>query len=192
VPALSEIAHSAGALLVVAITEGVSLVRCVLLRMPTLSLWKGKVSDYRPSYGGPFVWRDRFRARNLYANAGAVGRSDYGLGRAARFVLTLRTREQHIRREGQPRIFHQSRRFARCGTVHLTLLAKKPARDGPANLSKARFALGDSRKPGVRRRSRLRSSTNLRWSCALVKIVNGELLRDKIVCPVVLAHRTRN
>jgi glycine dehydrogenase subunit 1 len=73
--------------------------------------------------------------------------------------------------------------------VHLTLLGKDGLREmAQQNLSKARFALAELTKiPGVRRAfdAPFFNEFTLEFPRS-VKIVNAELLREKIVGPVVL------
>jgi len=72
VPALSEIAHSAGALLVVAITEGVSLGALPCTSDADIVVMEGQSFGLPPSYGGPFVGRDCFARENLSAKCPGV------------------------------------------------------------------------------------------------------------------------
>jgi glycine dehydrogenase subunit 1 len=190
VAALADIAHVPGALLIVAITEGVSL---GALRPPAeadIVAMEGQSFGLPPSYGGPFAGviasRDKFVRQMPGRLAGQTTDSE---GRSG-FVLTLATREQHIRREkATSNICTNQALCALAVTVHLTLLGKEGLREmAQQNLSKARFALAELEKiPGVRRAFSAPFFNEFTVELPRsVKLVNAQLMREKIVGPYVL------
>ena len=190
IPALSEIAHSTGSLLVVAVTEGVSL---GALRPPSdadIVAMEGQSFGLPPSYGGPFVGVIASREKFVRQMPGRLTGQTTDLEGRRGFVLTLATREQHIRREkATSNICTNQALCALAATVHLTLLGKDGLREmAQQNLSKARFALSELTKiPGVRRafEAPFFNEFTLEFPRS-VKLVNAELMRDNIVGPLVL------
>jgi glycine dehydrogenase subunit 1 len=193
VPALAEAAHSGGALLVTTIAEAVSL---GIVRPPVeadIVAMEGQAFGVAPSYGGPFVGviatRDKF-VRQMPGRL--AGQTTDAAGRRG-FVLTLATREQHIRREkATSNICTNEALFALVATVHLCLLGKEGLREmALQNVAKAQFALAELEKiPGVRRAftGRVFNEFVLEFPRS-VKMINTALLREKIVGPLAIgAH----
>ncbi len=188
--AVAEATHAVGALLVVAITEPVSL---GLLQPPVeadIVAMEGQSLGLPPSYGGPFAGVIASREKFVRQMPGRLaGQTTDSEGRRG-FVLTLATREQHIRREkATSNICTNQALCALAATVHLTLLGKEGLREmAEQNLSKAQFALSELLKvPGVRRTFDAPFFNEFTIELPRsVKIVNAQLLREKIVGPFAL------
>src|SRR6202047_4242102 len=187
---LANIAHKVGALLVATVTEAVSL---GLVNPPAeadIVTMEGQSFGLAPSYGGPYVGVIASREKFVRQMPGRlVGQTTDSNGRRG-FVLTLATREQHIRREkATSNICTNQALCALAATVHLTLLGKEGLREqAEQNLSKAHFALSELEKsPGVTRT--FSGPFFNEFTVAFpksVKLVNAELLREKIIGPFVL------
>jgi glycine dehydrogenase subunit 1 len=187
---LAAAVKGSGALLVVSITEGVSL---GLVKPPAeadIVAMEGQSFGLPPSYGGPFVGviatRDKFVRQMPGRLAGQTSDTEGRRG----FVLTLATREQHIRREkATSNICTNQALCALAATVHLTLLGKDGLREmAHQNLSKARFALDELTKiPGVRRTFDAPFFNEFTIELPRsARMINADLLRDKIIGPLPL------
>jgi glycine dehydrogenase subunit 1 len=189
-PALAEIAHTNGSLLLSTITEAASL---GIVRPPAeadIVAMEGQAFGIAPSYGGPYVGviatRDKFVRQMPGRLAGQTADADDNRG----FVLTLATREQHIRREkATSNICTNEALYALAATIHLCLMGKEGLREQALqNLAKARFAQAELEKiPGVRRvfSGPTFNEFTLEFPRS-VKMINAELLREKIIGPYAL------
>jgi glycine dehydrogenase subunit 1 len=187
---LADLAHERGALLVTSITEGVSL---GVVRPPSqadIVAMEAQSFGLPPSYGGPYAGviatRDKFVRQMPGRLAGETVDADGRRG----YVLTLATREQHIRREkATSNICTNQALCALAVSIHLCLLGKEGLKELAAqNLAKARFALEELEKiKGVRRA--FSGPFFNEFTVELprsVKLVNAELLREKIIGPLPL------
>jgi glycine dehydrogenase subunit 1 len=189
-PALANAAHAASALLVTSITEAVSL---GIVRPPSeadIVSMEGQAFGIPPSYGGPFVGVIAASEKFVRQMPGRLaGQTTDAAGRRG-FVLTLATREQHIRREkATSNICTNEALYALAATIHLCLLGKEGLRElATQNLAKARFAQAELEKiPGVRRA--FSGSTFNEFVVEFprsVKMIKTALLREKIVGPFAL------
>jgi glycine dehydrogenase subunit 1 len=190
---ISELAapvHAAGALLVVVVTEGVSL---GLVKPPgeaDIVAMEGQSFGLAPSYGGPFVGVIAAKEKFVRQMPGRLtGQTTDASGRRG-FVLTLATREQHIRREkATSNICTNQALCALAATVHLCLLGKEGLREmAEQNLAKAQFALRDLEKiPGVRRAFDAPFFNEFTIELPRsARMVNADLLREKIIGPFSL------
>jgi glycine dehydrogenase subunit 1 len=189
-PGLAESAHASGALLVDCITEAVSL---GIVRPPAeadIVAMEGQAFGVSPSYGGPYVGVIATREKFVRQMPGRLaGQTTDAAGRRG-FVLTLATREQHIRREkATSNICTNEALYALVATIHLCLMGKEGLREVAAqNLAKARFAQAELEKiPGVKRV--FSGPTFNEFSLEFprsVKMVNAALLREKIIGPFAL------
>jgi glycine dehydrogenase subunit 1 len=187
---VAEMARREGALLVVAITEALSL---GLVRPPEeadIVAMEGQSFGLAPSYGGPFVGVIASREKYVRQMPGRLAGQTTDLEGRRGFVLTLATREQHIRREkATSNICTNQALCALAATVHLSLLGKEGIREmAGQNLAKAQFALTELEKiPGLKRTFSAPFFNEFTIELPRsVKIVNAELLKSKIIGPYVL------
>jgi glycine dehydrogenase subunit 1 len=187
---LAELVHGRGALLAVAVNEPVSLGAVRPPAEADIVALEGQSLGLPPSYGGPFVGVIATREKFVRQMPGRLaGQTTDHEGRRG-FVLTLATREQHIRREkATSNICTNQALCALAVTVHLCLLGQEGLKElAQQNLAKAHFALAELEKvPGVRRA--FSGPTFNEFVVELpraVKLVNTELLKDKIIGPLPL------
>jgi glycine dehydrogenase subunit 1 len=138
----SEIVHRAGALLVVTVTEPLSL---GILRPPVeADIVAGEAQSFGVpvAFGGPYVGFLASREKFLRQLPGRlIGETRDVEGRRG-YVLTLATREQHIRREkATSNICTNQSLCALTATIYLSLLGKKGLKAlAEHNLAKAHYA----------------------------------------------------
>jgi len=142
IPAIAELAHAKGALLVVSIAEAVSL---GIVKPPVeadIVAMEAQSFGVAISYGGPFcgviATKEKYLRQMPGRLAGQTKDADGNTG----YVLTLSTREQHIRREkATSNICTNQALVALMATIFLTVYGKQGIRDlAIQNLAKADFA----------------------------------------------------
>src|SRR3954451_17585317 len=151
---LAERCHAAGALLVAVVTEPVAL---GLIRSPgemgaDIVVGEGQSIGVGLNFGGPYVGLFATRDKYVRQMPGRLAGETVDAEGKRGFVLTLSTREQHIRREkATSNICTNSGLCALAFTIHMTLLGEagleRLARVNHANAVLLADALGDL--PGV-------------------------------------------
>ena len=151
---LAERAHAAGALLIAVVTEPVAL---GLLRSPgemgaDIVVGEGQSIGVGLNFGGPYVGLFACKEKFVRQMPGRLCGETVDAEGKRGFVLTLSTREQHIRREkATSNICTNSGLCALAFTIHMTLLGEKGLRQlAELNHAKA-VAAADrlSQVPGV-------------------------------------------
>jgi glycine dehydrogenase subunit 1 len=151
---IADKAHAAGALLIAVFTEVVSL---GLLRPPgsmgaDIVVGEGQSIGNALSFGGPYIGLFATRQKYVRQMPGRLAGETVDAEGRRGFVLTLSTREQHIRREkATSNICTNSGLCALAFSIHMTLLGdtglRRLARINHANAVKLADMLGST--PGV-------------------------------------------
>jgi glycine dehydrogenase subunit 1 len=184
VAAVADIAHRKGALLVVAISEAVSL---GIVKPPVEADIVGMEAQsfgVPPGFGGPYAGVIATKEKFVRQMPGRlVGETHDKNGKRA-FCLTLTTREQHIRREkATSNICTNQALVALMATVFMTVYGREGLKElAKHNLSKASYAAGEFAK-----KSKVLFGGAPRFNEFVVqtkedpKAINDRLLEKKIV-----------
>src|SRR6201999_1215743 len=150
VTAIAEMAHAKGALLIVSIAEAVSL---GIVKPPAeadiVSL-EAQSYGVAVGYGGPYcgviACKEKFLRQMPWRLIGETKDKDGKRG----FVLTLSTREQHIRREkATSNICTNQALIATMATIYLTIHGREGLKElAQQNLAKATYAAQEFGKKG--------------------------------------------
>jgi glycine dehydrogenase subunit 1 len=186
IPAIAEMVHKKGALLIVSIAEAISL---GVVRPPAeadiVSL-EAQSFGVALSYGGPYCGVIAAKEKYLRQMPGRlVGETVDKQGRRG-FVLTLSTREQHIRREkATSNICTNQALVALMATIFLTVYGKEGIRDlALHNLAKASYAAQQFSRVGG---SRLLFAASPRFHEFVLQTsespeqLNAQLLKQKVI-----------
>ncbi len=150
IKAVAEAAHQAGALLIVAISEPMSL---GVLRSPgecgaDIVVGEAQSFGIPLSYGGPYCGMFATNEKYMRQMPGRlVGEATDQNGRRG-YVLTLSTREQHIRREkATSNICTNQGLFALMATIYLATMGRRGVQEvARQNLQKAHYAASEIAK----------------------------------------------
>jgi len=142
IPAIAEIAHARGALLIVSIAEAVSL---GVVRPPVAAdivSMEAQSFGVALSYGGPFCGVIAAKEKFVRQMPGRLVGQTVDSNGYRGFVLTLATREQHIRREkATSNICTNQALVALMATIFLSVYGKEGIRElAEHNLAKASYA----------------------------------------------------
>jgi len=148
--AIAEAAHDVGAVLIVAISEPISL---GMLKPPgacgaDIVVGESQSFGIPLSYGGPYCGIFATRERYVRQMPGRlVGEAYDDQGRRG-YVLTLSTREQHIRREkATSNICTNQGLFALMSTIYLSTMGRRGLQEiAGQNAHKAHYAAGEIAK----------------------------------------------
>jgi glycine dehydrogenase subunit 1 len=141
IPAIADIAHAKGALLIVSIAEAISL---GVVRPPIeadIVSMEAQSFGVALSYGGPYCGVIAAKEQYLRQMPGRLVGQTVDTNGYRGFVLTLSTREQHIRREkATSNICTNQALVALMATIFLTIYGKEGIRElAEHNLAKAAY-----------------------------------------------------
>jgi len=141
VAAIAELAHSKGALLIVSIAEAISLGIVAPPKEADIVSLEAQSFGVALSYGGPYCGVIACKEKFLRQMPGRLIGETKDVNGKRGFVLTLSTREQHIRREkATSNICTNQALVALMTTIFLTVYGKEGMKElGEHNLAKASY-----------------------------------------------------
>ncbi len=141
VAAVAELAHSKGALLIVSIAEAVSLGIVKAPAEADIVSLEAQSFGVAVGYGGPYCGVIACKEKFLRQMPGRITGETKDVNGKRGFVLTLSTREQHIRREkATSNICTNQALVAMMVTIFMTVLGKQGTRElAEQNLAKAEY-----------------------------------------------------
>jgi glycine dehydrogenase subunit 1 len=144
VAAIAELAHARGALLIVAIAEAVSLGVVKPPAEADIVAMEAQSLGVAMSYGGPYCGVIACKEKFLRQMPGRIVGETKDMDGKRGYVLTLSTREQHIRREkATSNICTNQALVAMMVTIFLTVYGKEGMRElAEHNLAKADYLKG--------------------------------------------------
>ena len=207
VAAIADIAHKNGALLVVSIAEAVSLGHCgAAARRPTSCAMEAQSFGVPLGFGGPYCGVIATREKFVRQMPGRLAGQTIDRNGKRGFVLTLATREQHIRREkATSNICTNQALVALMVNIFMTVYGKVGLKElAKQNLAKAAYAAdqfgkhakravygraalqricGADQRRSVRDQQSLAGPQDRRWAAA------EEVLSGTGQCGAVVLHR---
>ena len=141
VPAIAELVHSKGALLIVSIAEAISLGAVKPPREADIVSLEAQSFGVPVGFGGPYCGVIACKEKFLRQMPGRLVGETKDINGKRGFVLTLSTREQHIRREkATSNICTNQALVAMMVTIYMTVYGKQGLRElAEQNLAKAAY-----------------------------------------------------
>ena len=192
VAAVAEIVHAKGALLIVSIAEAVSLGIVKPPREADIVSLEAQSFGVPVGYGGPYCGVIAAKEKFLRQMPGRLCGQTVDADGKRGFVLTLSTREQHIRREkATSNICTNQSLVALMVTIFLTVYGKGLRELAEHNLAKARFlasSLGKAEGAQVLFEGAPRFNEYVMRTPQSADELNAALLEQKIVGGLPLAR----
>jgi glycine dehydrogenase subunit 1 len=184
VAAIAELVHSKGALLIVAIAEAVSLGVVRPPKEADIVAMEAQSFGVPVGFGGPYCGVIACKEKFLRQMPGRLVGETKDMNGKRGFVLTLSTREQHIRREkATSNICTNQALVAMMVTIFLTVYGKQGLRElAEQNLAKAAYLREALTKSGAKPLFSAPSFNEFAVALpASAKSVNAKLLAKEIV-----------